>query len=302
MISVRVPATSANLGPGYDTLGLAVNLWLTVHWQAYPRTEVEVCGEGADLLPHDSSNLIYRAAANIYQELTDRPLPSGRLLIESEIPVIRGLGSSAAAVVAAVQLAFLLAERELTVDECLRRATQVEQHMDNVAPAIVGGATLVFSDHNVPRYRRFDPPPFPLVLAVPDYLIATDAARRALPATVARQDAVFNLQRLALWIYSLSCQQWDVLGLAGEDRLHQSARSALLPGFTEVVQTALLHGALFSALSGSGSTVLAMCPQGKEAAVGGQMQEAFARHGIASRIVHTTASPRGALDSFPVSC
>ncbi len=302
MISVRVPATSANLGPGYDTLGLAVNLWLTVHWQAYPRTKVEVQGEGADLLPHDTTNLIYRVLANTYQELTDRPLCSGHLLIDSEIPVIRGLGSSAAAVVAALQLAFLMAERDLSVDECLRRATHIEQHMDNVAPAIVGGATLVFSDHNVPRYQRFDPPPFPLVLAIPDHLIATDVARRVLPPTVSRQDAVFNLQRIALWIYALSCKQWEVLGLAGEDRLHQAARSALVPGFAEVVQAALHHGALLATLSGSGSTVLAICSNGKAEAVGSHMQEAFSRHGVTSRIVHTTASPRGALNSFPVSC
>lgn len=299
---VRVPATSANLGPGYDTLGLALNLWLTVEWRAYPRTVVEVRGEGSELLPHDTTNMVYHILDDTFRDLTGRALPYGYLSIDSEIPVARGLGSSAAAVVAAVRLAYALADTELSAEQCLARAAAIEKHMDNVAAAIVGGATLVFTESDRPCYRRFDPPPFPIVLAIPDYLVSTDMARKILPPMVSRQDAVFNAQRVGLWIYALSQHAWDVLHFAGQDRLHQDARSALLPGFHHALEAATACGAALVALSGSGSTVLAMAPSGREQAIGAAMRGAFAQNRIDARIVTTTASPTGALDRSPVSC
>ncbi|MCL4521678.1 MAG: homoserine kinase [Firmicutes bacterium] len=299
---VRVPATSANLGPGYDTLGLALDLWLTVEWRAYPTTVVDVRGEGSDLLPRDSTNFVYQILEATYHDLTGYALPTGHLIIESDIPVARGLGSSAAAVVAAIRLAYLIAHQDLSAEQCLMRAAAIEHHMDNVAAAIVGGATLVFTENARPHYRRFDPPPFPIVLAIPDYLVSTDVARRILPAMVSRQDAVFNAQRVGLWIYALSLGAWDVLTWASQDRLHQEARSSLLPGFLHALDQAKSSGAVFVALSGSGSTVLAMTPAGQQRAVGEAMQEAFLSYGVEARIVNTTASRTGALDSAPVSC
>ena len=302
MSVVRVPATSANLGPGYDTLGLALNLWLTAEWRAYPTTVVEVRGEGSDLLPHDASNFIYQVLSQTYHDLTGQSLPPGRLSVDSEIPVARGLGSSAAAVVAAVRLAYILAHQDASAEHCLMRTAAIEHHMDNVAAAIVGGATLVFTENARPHYRRFDPPPFPIVLAIPDYLVSTDVARRILPPMVSRQDAVFNAQRVGLWIYALATGSWDVLAWASQDRLHQAARSSLLPGFTHALEQAKAAGAVFVALSGSGSTVLAMAPPGREHAIGNAMQDAFASYGVDARIVNTTASKTGALDPAPISC
>lgn len=302
MISVRVPATSANLGPGYDTLGMALNLWLSAEWRAYPTTAVRVIGEGADLLPSDTSNLVYQVMADTYRELAGRPLPAGELLVTSEIPVARGLGSSAAAVVAAVKLAFLLAECDLTPEECLRRTTAIEHHADNVAAAIAGGATLVFTAEAVPQFRRFEPPPFPVVLAIPNYPVSTDMAREILPPMVSREDAVFNAQRVGLWIYALARRDWAVLRWAGQDRLHQAARSAILPGFNAVVERLEREGVPFVALSGSGSTVLALAEPGREDRVAGAMRETFLRVGVQSRTLVTTASPVGALSSAPISC
>jgi homoserine kinase len=302
MISVRVPATSANLGSGFDTLGLALNLWLTVEWRAYPTTLVEVRGEGADSLPGDRSNLVYRVLAETYQEVAGRDLPTGHLIIDSEIPVARGLGSSAAAAVSAVKLAYLLADRDVSADQCLIRAAATEHHLDNLAAAIVGGATLVFSDDARPHYRRFEPPPFSIVLAIPDYLVSTDVARNILPPMVSRQDAVFNAQRVALWIYALARGEWDVLTWAGQDRLHQEARSPLLPDFIPVLEEAKAAGALFVALSGSGSTVLAMAPNGREHVIANAMRSTFQAFDVKARTVITSASTVGALHSAPVSC
>ncbi|MBX5468223.1 MAG: homoserine kinase [Firmicutes bacterium] len=302
MFSVRVPATSANLGPGYDTLGLALNLWLTVEWHPAPATVVEVNGEGKEVLPHDASNFLYRLAAATYRELTGEDLPSGHLRIDNAIPVARGLGSSAAAAVAAVKLAFAIARQPLTVEECFRRVTAVEHHMDNAAPAIVGGATLVFSDGPDLHFYRFNPPPLPMILAIPDYLVPTDVARRILPPMVPRQDAVFNAQRVGLWVYALVNQDWEVLRWASQDRLHQEARSPLLPGFVQVMTQAREHGALLAALSGSGSTVLAMTYPGREQLVAQVMQETFALYGVKSRVVITEAAQQGAFEHAPVSC
>lgn len=302
MISVRVPATSANLGPGYDTLGMALNLWLAAEWRAYPTTAIRIFGEGAELLPSDRSNLIYQVMADTYAELCGRALPDGELLVTSEIPVARGLGSSAAAVVAAVKLAFMLAERDLTPEECLARTTAIEHHADNVAAAIAGGATLVFTADAVPRYRRFDPPPFPVVLAIPNYPVSTDVARGILPSMVPREDAVFNAQRVGLWIYALARNDWNVLRWAGQDRLHQAARSAILPGFSAVIERMEGDGVPFVALSGSGSTVLALAEPGREDHVAAAMRETFAEVGVSARTLVTTASPVGALTTAPVSC
>lgn len=302
MYSVKVPATSANLGPGYDTLGLALNLWLTVEWRASAVPVVEVRGEGEDVLPHDDSNFIYRLTAETYRELTGCELPPGHMLIDNAIPVARGLGSSAAAAVAAIKLAYAIAKRPLSVEECFRRATAVEHHMDNAAPAIVGGATLVFSDGPELHFYRFNPPPFPMILAIPDYLVPTDVARRILPPMVPRQDAVFNAQRVGLWVYALATQDWEVLRWASQDRLHQEARSPLLPGFVQVMTQAREHGALLAALSGSGSTVLAMAAPGLEDEVARVMQETFASYGVKARIVITEAARQGAFESAPVSC
>jgi homoserine kinase len=299
---VRVPATSANLGPGYDTLGLALDLWLTVEWQAYPTLVVDVRGQGADLIPHDANNLVYQILRDTYSDLTGQEIPPGRLIIDSDIPVARGLGSSAAAVVAAIRLAYLLAHQDPSADQCLTRAAAIEHHLDNVAAAIVGGATLVFTENGHPHYRRFDPPPFSMVLAIPDYLVSTEVARRILPPTVDRQDAVFNAQRVGLWIYALASRSWDVLSWASQDRLHQDARSALLPGFSHVLDQARQAGALFVALSGSGSTVLAMAPAGREQPIGVAMHEAFAAYGVDAQILTTRASETGALDTAPISC
>jgi len=302
MYSVKVPATSANLGPGYDTLGLALNLWLTVEWYPQATTTVEVRGEGGDVLPHDSTNFIYRLTADTYRELTGEEVPHGHLVIDNAIPVARGLGSSAAAAVAAIKLAFAIAKQPLSVEECFRRATAVEHHMDNAAPAIVGGATLVFSDGPALHFYRFNPPPLPMILAIPDYLVPTDVARRILPPMVPRQDAVFNAQRVGLWVYALATQDWEVLRWASQDRLHQEARSPLLPGFVQVMTQAREHGALLAALSGSGSTVLAMTLPGREEEVARVMQETFASYGVKSRTVITEAARQGAFESAPVSC
>lgn len=301
MIVIKVPATSANLGPGYDALGMALDLWLTVSWDADAPSSIEVIGEGAGQLPAGPDNFLYRVLEETFSELTGKPLPAGRLVMESAIPLARGLGSSAAAAVAAVKLAHALAERELTVADCFRRVSALEKHLDNAAPAIVGGATLVFEDGSEPHFRRFEPPPHPMILAIPDYPVATDASRRILPPLVSREAAVFNAQRVGLWVSTLLQKDWDALRWASQDRIHQDARSALMPGFLPAVAAALSEGALFAALSGSGSSVIAMAPFGSEERIAKVMQNTFSTHGIKAHFLVTHASALGAFYPVPIS-
>ncbi|MCY0884457.1 MAG: homoserine kinase [Firmicutes bacterium] len=293
-VRIAVPATSANLGPGFDTLGLAINLWLEVVWEPAPQTHVHVLGEGAGDLPNDTSNLIYQVAAGVLDRLRRQPPPGGRLTIQNRIPVSRGLGSSAAAVVAGVILGHHWAGEPLDAQRCLEWAWPYEGHMDNVAPAIVGGVTLVWQGEDTQGYRRLDAPPFPIVLAVPDFKVSTRRARDILPPWVSRSDAVFNAQRVGLWVYALARHDWDVLRWAAEDRLHQAARSPLIPGLKSVLRAAQAEGAKMATLSGSGSTVLALVDGEHVVRVAEVMGEQFRAYGIRARILVTRASPKGA--------
>lgn len=294
MIRIRVPATSANLGPGFDTLGLALNLWLELTWRPSPTTRITVLGEGAGDLPNDSRNLIYQIALETLNRLTDEPPPSGHLEIRNGIPVARGLGSSAAAAVAGVLLGAAWGGKQLTASQCLHWATPYEGHLDNVAPAVFGGVTLVWTDGESSGYRNLEPPPFPIVLAIPDFKVSTQRARSILPHWVSRQDAVFNAQRVGLWVYALSHRDWDLLRWASEDRLHQNARSPLIPGLRSVLAAARDKGARMATLSGSGSTVLAMADTERVVGVAEAMAGVFHTYGIQARIVVTQPSRRGA--------
>ncbi len=292
-VTVRVPATTANLGPAFDCMGMALDLWNVVEVCPSEATSVVVEGVGASQLPSGEDNLVYRAMAFLYQRV-GLPVPAVSLRCLNHIPLQRGLGSSAAAIVGGLVAANLLAGQPCSQEELLALATEMEGHPDNVAPALLGGCQIVARDG--PRLVTAPvplPPDLGVVLFIPEKMVATKEARAILPDTVSREDAVYNMSRVALLVNALASGRLEDLRVATQDRLHQPARQALFPAMRTIFREALQAGALGVFLSGSGPTVLALT-RGREMTVGYEMAEAARKTNVAGEIKVVRPSPVGA--------
>lgn len=254
-IRVRAPATAANLGPGFDTLGLALGLWNDVEVLPGADATVAIEGEGADELATDGSNLVFRAAHHVARYLGERLPPFG-LRCRNEIPLERGLGSSASAVSAGVLIADRLLGGRLEAADLLRLAVDVEGHADNVAACLNGGLVIAYRDAEGWGVERLEPADLTPVVLVPETArVVTHAARKALPQDVALSDAAFNLSRVALAVVALT-RRPELLAAAVEDRLHQSSRLALAPQSQRTFDD-LRRAGVPVVVSGSGPSLLA---------------------------------------------
>jgi homoserine kinase len=251
-LTVRVPATSANLGPGFDCFGLALDLCNEVTVEAGVAPSVAWAGEGADELPTDGSDLVSRVMASVAEGL-GRSLPPFAISGVNRIPLERGLGSSSAAAVAGAALALRLLGDEADPGAAFAHAARIEGHPDNAAPAVFGGFTIAMPDGSV---HRLDPhADLRPVALVPDVRLPTADARRALSAEVSREDAVFNAAHAALAVEAFT-RDPSLLGAALQDRLHQDARLALVPAVREVFRS-LRDAGVPVCVSGAGPTLLA---------------------------------------------
>lgn len=259
-IRVRVPATSANLGPGFDAIGLALQLYneltLSVVPGSAPRVEIE--GEGVETLPRDNSHLSIQAANILFKAAGSEP-PGWSLHQLNAIPLAAGLGSSAAAIIGGMVAANAFLDHPLGRERLLNLAVDLEGHPDNVAPALYGGMVISCRDGKMLRtYRDRPAPGLRLLLAVPEITLATTAARGALPVHVPHGDAAFNVGRAAALTAALIAGKDDVLNWATEDRLHQPYRYPLIPGAEAALAAARGAGAGGAAISGAGPTVIAL--------------------------------------------
>ena len=297
-IRVVAPATTANLGPGYDCLGLALDLWNTLEISKLPagfvdEPLIEVVGEGAGELPADEHNLVYRAMGMLFREL-DREIPPLQLRCHNEIPLQRGLGSSAAAIAGGLIAANMLCASPFTSNELLEMAVTIEGHPDNVAAAVLGGLQLVVTKQDLVYTAPINiPPDLGVVLFIPELRIATSDSRAVLPDKITMADAVHNASRTALIVAGMATNHLEYLDLATEDRLHQPYRQRLFPAMKLLFQAARDAGALGAFLSGSGSTVVAFT-QGREMPVAYEMAEAARQAGADGRIRVTQPALRGA--------
>ncbi|AFV11759.1 homoserine kinase ThrB [Thermacetogenium phaeum DSM 12270] len=285
-IAVRVPATTANLGPGFDALGMSLKLYNRIELEEIEKEQllVEVEGEGAALLPRDDSNLAVRAIASLFRRIGYRPAGL-RLRLYNEIPLASGLGSSAAAIAGGLVAANALAGNPLSRQEILDQAVALEGHPDNVAAALLGGVVIVVQDGTFYSCTRLQVPRNVKITAVvPDFRLSTKAAREVLPEFVPLKDAVYNLGRAALLVAALREGNWDLLGVAMQDRLHQPYRCRLVPGLNDIFAIARKEGAYGAALSGAGPTVIAFSPP--ECEVGEAIRGAFLARGIEARVLN----------------
>lgn len=297
-VKVRVPATTANLGPGFDCLGLALDLWNVATFRpdaGGTGVRVRVRGEGAGVLPEDGENLVARAATMLLRQ-QGAQLPAGlEIECENGIPLGSGLGSSGAAVLAGLLGANALLGKRLKQAEILRLAVEIEGHADNAAAALEGGLVIVAAAQDRFLTRRVEVPELPVCIVLPAVDLPTRAARAALPASVPMADAVFNLGRTALVVEALRAGDLGLLGAAMDDRLHQPYRFPLIPGALSARAAALEAGAIAAGLSGAGPSLAAF--GGEPAQVAAAMQAAFTAAGVRSRAFITRVSGDGAVVS-----
>ena len=281
-VHVRVPATSANLGPGFDALGLALALYNEVVAEERDGVTVTIDGEGADRLARDAHNVVARGVRLAY-EAAGRPFKGCALACVNRIPAARGLGSSAAAWVGGLAAGIALLGSPLSRDALLGLAARAEGHPDNVAAAVFGGLTVSCgTPQGVTAVTLPVPKNLAWVVLVPEVTSATAEARALLPRSVPREDAVFNVQRVALLLAGLQTALPAALSVALEDRLHQPYRLKLFPWMPTVAAAARAAGALGCVLSGAGPSLLAVV-DGDGQAVGRTMEEALSGAGVRGR-------------------
>ncbi|HIV69047.1 MAG TPA: homoserine kinase [Candidatus Butyricicoccus stercorigallinarum] len=256
MITVTVPATSANMGPGFDSIGIALNLYNRFSMEECDH--IDISSTGGESIPNDETNLVYQCAKRVY-EICGKPMPGLRLIEDCSIPQTRGLGSSSACTVAGLLGANALLGNPLHQENIIDLAAAIEGHPDNSTPAILGGFCTSLLEYGkvwsvrVPIADKVD-----FVAFIPNFELSTETARGALPATIPHHDAVFNLARAALLTGSLVTGDLHNLQVAVGDCLHQPYRFSLIPGGEEVVRSAKGLGALGAFLSGAGPTIIAM--------------------------------------------
>ncbi|HAJ33121.1 MAG TPA: homoserine kinase [Candidatus Atribacteria bacterium] len=289
MIKIRVPATTANLGPGFDCLGLALKLYLNLEIEEIEKgLVIEYQGEGAEEFNKAEDNLIWKATQLVFKKTGwDRHKKGLKIKTFNQIPVTRGLGSSAAAIIGGIVGAAKLYNINLTNQEMLELALSLEGHMDNIVPALIGGLTLAYKtgQEEIKWTRIKTPLDLRVVVAIPDFTLNTGEMRKVLPRKIALSKAVFNLSRSALLVNALQNSDWEVLAEAMEDRLHQPYRAPFIPGIEDMFFQIKKTGLAGVALSGSGPSVVSLTKKGREETISKVMKDAFLNTGINCRIL-----------------
>jgi homoserine kinase len=283
--SIRVPASSANLGPGFDALGMAVQLYLGCRFRRADALRIAVRGKDAASIPTTADNMIWQTALTAAAELGGT-LPPIELEIENDIPIGKGLGSSAAALIAGVVIAVRLMGLPWDRHQILDMAARIEGHPDNVAAAVLGGIVCsAIDDAGIARAIRLHlPETIGASIVVPDFEVPTSKAREVLPSHYSKEDAIFNIQRAALLIAALATGRRDVFPTALMDKLHQSYRAKLIPGLEEILALRA-DGLLGCAISGAGPSILVI-HESNHAEVCELVQAVFRTHSHETTVFH----------------
>ena len=283
MIELQIPATSANLGAGFDALGLALSFYNTAQMEENDHLDIKSLDDTP--IPEDEKNLIYISAKDLY-EVCGKTLKGLTLRQTNAIPMARGLGSSSACIIAGLAGANKMLGEPLTKDDLVDLAAQIEGHPDNTAPALLGGiVTAVFDGRKVHWVKQEVYTRLKFAAIIPDFELKTEKARACLPKEVAHKDAVYNLSRAALFSASLLTGKFENLRTAVDDRLHQPYRMELIPNVKEVFDIAYTHGAYAAYISGAGPTVMAIADESNKF-FAGKLQFSLENAGLGSWKVH----------------
>ncbi len=299
---IKVPATSANLGPGFDAFGLALDLWneTTISTDSFTdsrkktdRVFVSVRGEGTGLLPSNEKNMLVRTAQKLAERL-GQSLPTFHAECVNAIPMSSGMGSSSAAILTGLLAGNALLASPLSREEILNLAAELEGHPDNVAPAMLGGLIVaIIEEHRVVGRQIPLGGDFHVTVVLPDFYLPTKQARAALPKRIPMKHAVYNISRAALVVEAFRSGDLTLLGQVMNDRLHQPYRLKLIPGAEGAMNAAREAGAQAVALSGAGPSLIAFSSKA-EAGVGEAMRRAFEAEGLKARVLPLRVSGTGA--------
>mmetsp|Transcript_26293 Transcript_26293/g.36641 ORF Transcript_26293/g.36641 Transcript_26293/m.36641 type:complete len:378 (-) Transcript_26293:132-1265(-) len=308
-VTVAVPATSANMGPGFDTIGMALNVWNTMTVERSDKLEIHVTGEGQGKVPMDDSNLVVFGVKTAFQQ-SGEEMPPLRFKCHNRIPFARGLGSSSAGIVAGLLAGLALSGKELPVwgsETFLQMACKIEGHPDNVAPAIYGGIQLgMYNGDRWISSRVKTPHGLQAIIFIPESIGETKVARAVLPETLTYEQAVYNISRISFLVNALNTDNMHDLQWATQDALHQPQRSAQFPHMKPVIEAAMDAGAHCAYLSGAGPSILALTSSAagdvftqlkeerNERAVADAMAKAAEEIGTPGRIFITEPTQRGA--------
>ncbi|MDD2586316.1 MAG: homoserine kinase [Syntrophomonadaceae bacterium] len=287
MVRVKVPATSANLGPGCDTLGLALNLYLEVTADfAADGASFAFYGYGEEVIRNEpGSNLILKAMQKIFS-LAKTELPELRLTVKNNIPFGKGMGSSAAAIVAGMWAANYLLGHQFTSSELLHWAVEMEGHADNIVPAVAGGLTTAMLYREKVLYQKVSlPEGIRIIIVVPDFTLPTEKSRSVLPEKVNLQDAVANIQKACFLLASLQNCDFKNISIAMDDMIYQPWRKKFIPGFDQVLFEARKAGAIGVALSGAGPSIIALTTE-NEKNIGKIMGETLKLYGVSNQVLY----------------
>jgi homoserine kinase len=294
IFTVNVPATTANLGAGFDCIGAALTLYNQVTFSPSDLLQITVTGEEADRVSCDEKNLIYQSFLKLYQHVQKTPPPVA-IAIKLGVPLARGLGSSATAIVGGLVGANQMAGSPLSLSEIMELAIAIEGHPDNVVPALIGNCQLSVGEAGnwqiceIPWHRDLV-----AVLAIPDFELSTEEARSVLPKSIDRADAIFNIAHMGLLIRGLETNREDWLRMALDDKLHQPYRQALIQGYERVKTAAIAAGAYGMVISGAGPTLLALTNSQQADKVALAMKEAWQQEGVLPQVRAISLDTHGA--------
>ena len=268
LITFKIPATSANIGSGFDSVGLALNLYNEIHiYENYnsKKIEFEIFGEGENEISK-KDNMIYSAIKLVFKKLKSKPNKGYIIKCINRIPLSRGLGSSSAAIIGGLLCANYMLGDKLSIEkDILNMAVQIEGHPDNVAPAILGGiiSGVVKKEEDF-KYIKIKPPRnLKAIVSIPDFYLSTEIARNILPKEITRKDAIFNISRAALLTSALFSNRLDLLEIATEDKIHQDYRAKFIPNLNQLFKETKKAGAYSVTISGAGSSILALTKDNK---------------------------------------
>lgn len=294
-VRVKVPASTANLGPGFDSLGMALNLYAWIDMAISDETTIHLIGDQMYGIPTDKSNLIYKVAQMVFEQVGVSH-PELDITMYSDIPLTRGLGSSASAIVGALAGANALIGNKLTQYELFQIASRLEKHPDNVGASLFGGIVVAFWDGEKAESIRIEPDVnLEVLVAIPVFQLSTEKARSVMPKQVAMKDAVFNLSHSSLLVAALATCNLGMIRHAMKDALHQPYRAELIPGMKTLLEQAENHGALGVALSGAGPTMLALVDarSGQKEELEAFLKDTLAKEGIEAQTLWLKPSGEG---------
>ncbi|MFN8576145.1 MAG: homoserine kinase [Candidatus Sericytochromatia bacterium] len=282
MVKIQVPATTANIGSGFDILGACLNLYNYIDIEISDLYNLSYSGkEYKSSLSPDKDNLFYTSLERVYKEFGVK-VPEFNINIEVNIPLSRGVGSSSSAIVSGVYSANYFLGNKLSNSEMLRICNDIEGHPDNVAPCLLGGVIISMSEYNKVYTQKIKPKNnYKFIVVVPEFELSTKEARKVLPEKISFSDSIFNSSHLAFLIMSLINGDDELLKISLNDRLHEQYRGKLIKGFDDIKKIAVENGAIGSVLSGAGPTILAIANKNEEN-IAKEMQKKWLSFGVNS--------------------